>query len=102
MSKHAANKSSDVSHRSDVLAASSQSKSMENSAIDTLPSIRISKGRLSQQKRCFICFKSGPHVQGLSYLRKTCYYCGKGSSHNRCICLQKFSNPEMNVVVPVN
>ena len=35
-----------------------------------------------------------------SSLLKSCYYCGKGNSHNRCICPQKFGKSDVNVMFP--
>ena len=47
---------------------------------------------LNQQRRCFICLKVG-HVSKdcPSSQKKSCYYCGKKDSHNRCLCPQKFT-----------
>ena len=35
-----------------------------------------------------------------SSLLKSCYYCGKSNSHNRCICAQKFKDSDVSLVVP--
>ena len=47
---------------------------------------------LNQQRRCFICLKLG-HVSKdcPSSQKKSCCYCGKKGSHNRCLCPQKFT-----------
>ena len=108
--------SSDVSHRSDVLTANLQRR--RSFAEPTLPcifckgghfndkcdrygSLSERKQRLAQQKRCFICLKVGHMCKDCpSSLLKSCYYCGKGNSHNRCICPQKFGTSDVNVIVP--
>ena len=35
-----------------------------------------------------------------SSLLKSCYYCGKSNSHNRCIHPKKFGTSDVNVMVP--
>ena len=47
---------------------------------------------LNQQRRCYIFLKVG-HVSKdcPSSQKKSCCYCGKKGSHNRCLCPQKFT-----------
>ena len=45
----------------------------------------------SQQKRCFICLKTGHMLKQCPSLHKRACYCGKRNSHNRCLCPEKFA-----------
>jgi len=47
---------------------------------------------LSQQKRCFICLKTGHMLKQCPSLhKKACCYCGKRNNHNQCLCPENFS-----------
>jgi len=62
-----------------------------NDKCDKYASLTERKQKLGQQRHRFICLKTGHMLKDCPSLQqKSCYYCGKGNSHNRCICLEKF------------
>ena len=63
-----------------------------NDECDIYSTITEQKKVLNQQKRCFICLKTGHMLKQCPSLHKrACCYCGKRNSHNRCLCPEKFS-----------
>ena len=63
-----------------------------NDMCDKYTTLAGRKQVLNQQRRCFICLKVS-HVSKdcPSSQKKSCCYCGKKGSHNRCLCPQKFT-----------
>ena len=63
-----------------------------NDMCDEYTTLAGRKQVLNQQQRCFICLKVC-HVSKdcPSSQKKSCCYCGKKGSHNRCLRPQKFT-----------
>ena len=63
-----------------------------NDMCDKFITLAGRKQVLNQERRCYICLKVG-HVSKdcPSSQKKSCCYCGKKGSHNRCLCPQKFT-----------
>jgi len=86
----------------EVLAANSQRSEVQqvslpcifckgthfNDMCDKFPSLDEKRRSLSQQERCFICLKVGHMLKNCQ--KKSCCYCSRRGSHNRCLCPQKF------------
>ena len=63
-----------------------------NDECDKYSTVTERKKVLSQQKRCFICLKTGLMLKQCPSLHKiACCHCGKRNSHNRCLCPEKFA-----------
>ena len=63
-----------------------------NDGCDKYSTVRERKKVLSQQKRCFICLKTGQMLKQCPSLHKrACCYCGKRISHNRCLYPENFA-----------
>ena len=62
-----------------------------NDMCDKFSSLDERRQSLSQQGRCFICLKVGHMLKDCpSSQKKSCCYCSRRGSHNRCLCPQKF------------
>jgi len=74
-----------------------------NDCCNKFSTVESRKGQLSNQGRCFICFKSG-HVckHCPSAKLKSCYYCNRVGHHHRSICPQRFDVSNRNDVIPAS
>ena len=66
-----------------------------NDMCDKYTTLAERRQKLNQQRRCFICLKVGHVAKDCAGAqKKSCCYCGRKGSHNRCVCPQKFTRQE--------
>ena len=66
-----------------------------NDMCDKYTTLAERRQKLNQQQRCFICLKVGHVAKDCAGAqKKSCCYCGRKGSHNRCVCPQKFTRQE--------